>query len=855
MSKISASEFRAKTGKWCHNMRTLYMGHFFYFSVVKLVRDSSVQPTSTYTKRNNIFSKGRYLLEVPLNIVRICSFFIVCILLLACNAQQVQTNATIVDPNGNPYAGGTGSASINCPGNQQPLYNGFVVPRNYTIVGLDGNGHFTLVLYDVNLITTTGCSYNFAITSQNGLASFTAPSIGASGSGTPVTGAGPVNLSTAINAYAVPIPSSGGGGGATIKTNNVNNANQTLLNFQTSTANASGLTVTPSNPSSGNEKFEVTGSQPACTPTVGGLVPTPPNLAAQSLLGNCTWGNGAGSYGNIIDALNYGVVAGGQRFDASFNTSTTISFPNADCPTTAKVGWLIFGTTHPLTFSGNGSLVVPLGTITVVCTLASGTLTVSNAATGNCTPNSTAPGTACEIDYSPDNTTPLTNFWTAVLASPCIPGVLGPGTYLVKKGLFNGNPNPMGACAVAANVDYEFPTLTSLGNFPGSTLIVPTPDFDTTTGFGNSCGGDDSTFVDNGCFFASPGIQINGIEIWGAGQPLSGLASFVIAKINGGQYFQVPVLNNVIIAGWAAKDIGTIGMQISRISAAYLTNVAVNAAGGEPCQFNGTIGNVGVIMKGGACANGADTSTTGASCAEFFGLIQTDGVTLASIEYGAGSQECVIQQAGTWNSTKDYVSLITITGTDYDFVQNGGVANLSQDLITDYSSTGGHVQGIVQIAGTVQISNSIVVSSESGGSALVTSAGTKLQDLCGNTITTTAANSFAAGTLVNCAMEPSIGGRCLLASAAGPLACVASSTGKFAVPISTATYTVNTSTVPSGGAITVTPTTDNTGIPGAPTCGAEVFGDGAVTATVAGVSFAIAQASAGVVKCYQWSIR
>jgi hypothetical protein len=48
-------------------------------------------------------------------------------------------------------------------------------------------------------------------------------------------------------------------GGVTVQTNGINNASQTSLNFQTSTANAVGLTVTPSNPSAGNEKFEVTG--------------------------------------------------------------------------------------------------------------------------------------------------------------------------------------------------------------------------------------------------------------------------------------------------------------------------------------------------------------------------------------------------------------------------------------------------------------------------------------------------------------------------------------------------------------------------------------------------------------------
>jgi len=49
------------------------------------------------------------------------------------------------------------------------------------------------------------------------------------------------------------------GSGATIQVNGVNTSNQALLNFETSTANTVGLTVTPSNPSGGIVKLEVTG--------------------------------------------------------------------------------------------------------------------------------------------------------------------------------------------------------------------------------------------------------------------------------------------------------------------------------------------------------------------------------------------------------------------------------------------------------------------------------------------------------------------------------------------------------------------------------------------------------------------
>ena len=52
----------------------------------------------------------------------------------------------------------------------------------------------------------------------------------------------------------------GGGSSVTIQTVGTNNSSQSTLNFIASTVNAAGLTVTPSNPSNGNEKFEITGS-------------------------------------------------------------------------------------------------------------------------------------------------------------------------------------------------------------------------------------------------------------------------------------------------------------------------------------------------------------------------------------------------------------------------------------------------------------------------------------------------------------------------------------------------------------------------------------------------------------------
>ena len=65
-----------------------------------------------------------------------------------------------------------------------------------------------------------------------------------------------------------------GGGGTTLQTNGTNNASQTGLNFLTSTANSIGLTVTPSNPATTGEKFEVTGTLAAAALPSTGTYPS-----------------------------------------------------------------------------------------------------------------------------------------------------------------------------------------------------------------------------------------------------------------------------------------------------------------------------------------------------------------------------------------------------------------------------------------------------------------------------------------------------------------------------------------------------------------------------------------------------
>jgi hypothetical protein len=107
------------------------------------------------------------------------------------------------------------------------------------------------------------------------------------------------------------------GSGVTLSTNGTNNASQTALNFITSTTNATGLTVTPSN-STSTEKFEVTGTinagnVPTLNQSTTGNAATATALA--SVPSQCTGGQfatGVAASGNA----NCGTPAGSGNVSA-----------------------------------------------------------------------------------------------------------------------------------------------------------------------------------------------------------------------------------------------------------------------------------------------------------------------------------------------------------------------------------------------------------------------------------------------------------------------------------------------------------------------------------------------------------
>lgn len=113
-----------------------------------------------------------------------------------------------------------------------------------------------------------------------------------------------------------------------------------------------------------------------------------------------------------------------------------------------------------------------------------------------------------------------------------------------------------------------------------------------------------------------------------------------------------------------------------------------------------------------------------------------------------------------------------------------------------------------------------------------------------------------AGIVYNSANGPSVNGPCLAATGASPEACGASSYGIAAIPTTTTTYVINTKAITAASVITLTPTTDCSGVSGAPTCVApSTLGGVTVSARTAGTSFTITLPSTTGIVGVAWAIR
>lgn len=177
-------------------------------------------------------------------------------------------------------------------------------------------------------------------------------------------------------------PSGSGGTSVTISTNGTQNSSQVILNMNTSTTNAVGLTVTPHNPSGGVEIFEITGlsytgnASTATTATTAlaasSLASTPSQCTgtqfAQGIAanGNANCATPSGSGGSSPTIATNGTNNTSQSL-LSMNTSTVNSVGLEVTPANPSGGIETFEITGS-SYSGNAATATTATTATTAST-------------------------------------------------------------------------------------------------------------------------------------------------------------------------------------------------------------------------------------------------------------------------------------------------------------------------------------------------------------------------------------------------------------------------------------------------------------------------------------------------------
>lgn len=175
--------------RWVGRLNDLMALH----AVVKAARSFS---HGSYSRRNLQISR-HFITALPLALLFLCP---------AAFSQQTTVTAHVKDPRGFDWQAATGLASIQCPGNSMPYNNRSPLTRTIPITGLSGTGTFSMQLWDTSQITDVNnaplsCQWRMSFTDACQVATFSVLVTG-------VTGSGPVDLSTQINASSVNLSAS-----------------------------------------------------------------------------------------------------------------------------------------------------------------------------------------------------------------------------------------------------------------------------------------------------------------------------------------------------------------------------------------------------------------------------------------------------------------------------------------------------------------------------------------------------------------------------------------------------------------------------------------------------------------------
>lgn len=415
---------------------------------------------------------------------------VICAICLICGPARATTvTGKVADAAGNPVPGATVNfALINIGRGNIALESGTSIVAPALVTATSGtNGAFSIALVGNDAITPNGTLYQVVI---RGAGITYGPFVySITGATADLDSLVPVatfpNTASQVAAAQL-VPPSGcaanqvlqwtgtawmcaaSASGATLETNGTSNAVQSTLNFQTSTANAAGLTLTPTYQTGGGEKFEITGNSytgNAATATALAAMPAQcttnqfatgiaTNGAANCLQPGFANLSGQATAAQLPATINASAIydKGGQVYNAKaygakgngvliYNCSTTTASPNITCSTAA---FAAADAGKAFQMQDNN------GTNLVTTTI----LSVTDATHVVLAANATSTSSAMNVVYGTDDTAAIRSLITIVIAA-------GGGKIFVPPGIYilNGTPSTFNALldipGVALNAPYK----------------------------------------------------------------------------------------------------------------------------------------------------------------------------------------------------------------------------------------------------------------------------------------------------------------------------------------------------------------------------------------------------------------
>ena len=279
--------------------------------------------------------------------------------------------------------------------------------------------------------------------------------------------------------------------------------------------------------------------------------------------------SGSGNSGALtFSPYTYGVKGGGKvTWYCTFSSgNTSITCPNASF-NSADVGKIVYDTTGGQNGGQiSGTIHIPLTTIATVVDATH--ITTVLAPTSNS-------GVTEVLVYGYQDGAALNTAWHAA-ADACGALNLGNDIFLTNRGQFNYTN---AKCANAGRTGNMRNGESVYGSATYTAFIVPTPDFDFTTGVGNSCDGSG-----NGCFLsADDGLNAHDITFWGASLNLASGSGAVLARLISNQNGRYVNLN---FMAFQASFAGSQGVILGSAWSIY-DKLDIDGWGGQPLTVSG----------------------------------------------------------------------------------------------------------------------------------------------------------------------------------------------------------------------------------------------------------------------------